>query len=339
MRYSQSTLERVTDEDDNFVECPECGFDDSDTNRGISMHFGYNHEGSISYLFRCEECGRLKLGQGQWNSFCSKWCEVYSRVGTFKHSNEGFLRKKIEGEGLQPYEVADEIDAEVGLVIKWIDRYDIGDEYECPGCDRSFATERGMSQHHEENHGKSISGYEYECAWCGEAFMSPRSPEDPKSPKYCNDDCFGASMEEGYRTGRLAPPCPEKEIVDETDHKIDSKWEKEIDLILYESDFDFTYNSEDDFPRFDLGDSTYIPDFIVGDCVIEVKSDWTYDKRPDETEKRAKHLTEHDDWTYIVVGNVPQLSCDAYVEYEADEDERIVEENREGLLGVLEDGV
>lgn len=532
----------MTDEDLDFVECPECGFDESDTSRGISMHFGYNHEGDIKNLFRCEECGRLRFGVGQRNTFCSKWCEVYSRVGTFKHSDEEYLRTNIEEEGLQPYEVAEEIGVEVGLVTKWIDKYGIGDEYECPwsGCERSFGTDRGMKQHHEQEHGESIGGYEYECEWCGDTFTSNHSPDSSNSPKYCDDDCFGASMEgennpnkntdkrqklnldasevysqekfesvlnedfeytecpgcgrddfkssdgikqhhakahgfsiklpfrckdcgliksgddsdpkycsecnwyeegseykcpwdgcdrvfdtsngrsvhhhqehgesiAGYeytcehcgdefespiapesddapkycppgdqsgesceskdRTGvpreftgewnkeewkkkisegmvkavaegRAGSPLyPKQEIVEETDHEIDSQWEKEIDLILYESHFDFAYNSEDGFPTFDLGDSFYIPDFIVGDCVIEVKSSWTYGKRPEATEKRAKHLTEHDYWTYIVVGDVPELPCDAYVEYEADGDERIVEENRERFIETLEEEV
>lgn len=192
--FVHSRLEECVDGNDEIEKCPECdeGFD---TSRGVAMHYGYNHEGSIKYLFRCEECGRLKFGNGQKNTFCSKWCEIHSQVGTFKHFNEEYLREEIEEKGKTVTEVADELGVGMGNVSKWTLKYGIGDGFDCPSCDKSFSSKQGVSKHHKDKHGESIAGNYYTCENCGEENWTSRSKDDPKFPKYCDSDCFGESME------------------------------------------------------------------------------------------------------------------------------------------------
>ena len=197
MKFSQERLEECTDEQLNFIECPECGRDDFASSQGVAMHFGQKHDGSISYIFRCEECEELDFGSGQKNTFCSKDCETLSRVGTLKHQDEDFLRQRIEGDGVRAVDVANELGVKPEVVWKWVENYEIGNDFDCPDddCERSFATSQGVSKHHKNEHGESIRGSTYTCEHCGDENWTPKQPSNSKYPKYCDDDCFGASME------------------------------------------------------------------------------------------------------------------------------------------------
>ncbi|MDY6761606.1 MAG: NUMOD3 domain-containing DNA-binding protein [Candidatus Nanohaloarchaea archaeon] len=104
------------------------------------------------------------------------------------------------------------------------------------------------------------------------------------------------------------------QTVEETGHTVRSNWEKEIDLLLHKSGFDYAYESR----TLELSaELTYTPDFFVGDTVIEVKG-W-----PDElSKKRAKKfLQEFPEYTYIVVGN--EIPCDIFIAW--DERETLVD--------------
>lgn len=339
MRFSQSRLEEVTDENLNFQECPECGYDDSDSSQGIAMHFAYNHEGSLKYLFRCEECGRLHFGSGQKNKFCSKYCEIHNRVGTFKHFDGEFLREEIEEKGKAAYEIAEKLGVDKTLIWKWISKYDIGDEYECPSCDRSFPSKQGVSKHHMDEHSESISASVYVCENCGEEFTSMKSENNHIAPRFCSQDCYGESISgennpnkdterkqkisngllDAYAKGRKEPGGRKPFVVKETGHKVDSSWEGEVDKILCGMDIEYEYNGHGEYKRYDMGDFTHAPDFVVPgedtDVVIEVKGNIAMYHQPEKMNKIAEEMTERNDVKYIVYGDTPNIDCDIFVEY------------------------
>jgi len=367
MRYNHTRLEEVTDEDANLIECPECGYDDSDTHQGIAMHFGYNHEGSLKYLFRCEVCGRLKFGTGSNGSYCSKYCEIYEKVGTFKHMDENFLREKIEEEDMRVVDIAEEIGVESGTVSKWVRKYNIGGHYDCPydGCDETFASSQGVSKHHMDKHGESIAGNEYICEYCEGVNWTPKPKDDPKFPKYCDDECFGKSMEgednpnkDPERRKKISETMKkvhreglgeygrrddewmmenviekrddgylyegnsviddhlisEPETVEETGHTVRSSWEKKVDIMLHESDVEYGYEPR----RFDIGGRKYMPDFVVGDNVIEVKG-YVDGKAANKAEM---FMESYPNLRYIVVGS--EIPCDVHIPWE-DREELISE--------------
>jgi hypothetical protein len=341
--HSQERLEECVDEDLNFTECPECGYDDSDTNQGIAMHYGYNHEGSIGYLFRCEYCEELHFGEGQKNRFCSKECETLDRTGTLKYKDKGFLRKQIEQEGKTVTEIADGLDVDMKIVSKWALEYEIGDEYECPSCDKSFATKQSVSKHHYDKHDESIAGAWYTCKYCGEESWTPKSRDHPKFPKYCDDECFGSDMEgennpnkdeerkkkiaEGlvtaYQEGRKKPGHRVSIEVEETGNVVDSSWEAEVDKLFHKSNIEYFYNGHGEYKRYGFDGFTHAPDFIVEgetkEIVVEVKGGSAMFFQEDKMRQIGREMTERNDVVYIVYGDV-DLQCDYHIEYGNEEE-------------------
>jgi len=102
--------------------------------------------------------------------------------------------------------------------------------------------------------------------------------------------------------------------VDKTGHTVRSSWEVEIDLMLYNSEFDYGYEEV----TFDLDDKTYTPDFIVGDMAIEVKG---Y-ARKRAIEKANTFREKYPEITYIIVGNrtatdkTIRIPCDIHITWE-----------------------
>jgi len=335
--FTQERLEECVDENGGFVKCPECE-EEFDTSQGVSLHYGYNHEGSISNLFRCKECGRLKFGIGQKNTFCSKWCETYSRVGTFKHLDREYLENKIVNENLRSVDVAEELGLKKSLVHKWVRKYEIGNEYPCPSCQKSFATKQGVSKHHKDKHGESISGTTYTCDYCGEKSWTRKSRDDSSYPRYCDDDCFGASMTgednpnkdkerrekisqgliDAYVEGRKKAGHREQIFVEETGNTVDSSWEKEVDLLLHRSDLEYEYNGDGEFKRYEIDEFTHAPDFIIpsvdNEVIVEVKGGGVMYFQEDKMRKIGQELKDRDDTTYIVYGDV-DLECNYHIEY------------------------
>jgi uncharacterized protein with PIN domain len=308
MDYSQSRIEECTDEDLNFVKCPECGRDDLSAGRGVTMHFGYNHEGSLAYLFRCEECGRLAFGNGQKNTFCSKWCEIYNQTGTFKHFDEEYLREQIEEDGKTVTEVAEELGVGMKTVSKWALEYEIGNEYECPSCGKSFSSKQSVSKHHYDKHGESISGKWYTCKNCGEEFWDMKCGKNHITPKYCGMGC----RKTGSKSVEFEP----------LGHKLDSTWELEIDKLLYSSDLEYQHESE----IFHIDGTKHKPDFISSDWILEVKSAGGYrDKK--RWNKIGRYLKEEENREYVIVGGEGvNMPCNKFIKWE----------DREQVIGVLE---
>lgn len=303
--FSQAQLEECTNGDDKFVKCPECK-EDFESSRGVSMHYGYNHEGSLKYLFRCEECGRLKFGHGQRNTFCSKYCEIYDRVGTFKHFDEEYLKEQIVRKDKRAVDVAEEISVDSSLIHKWILKYEIGDEYECPSCSKSFATKQGVSKHHNDAHGESISGTKYTCKNCGELFWDMKCDDNHITPQYCSMGC--------RKTGS-------KSIYHElTGHDLDSAWEKEIDEILYHSDIEYKHEEE----VFEIGNTTNMPDFMGNGWILEVKSPAGY-RDKERLDMVGEYLRNEINDEYIIIGKGVDMPCNRFVEWS----------ERKGIVSIL----
>jgi uncharacterized Zn finger protein len=334
--FSQERLEECVDGNNEFEKCPECD-EEFDTSQGVAMHYGYNHEGSIGYLFRCEECGRLDFGYGQTDRFCSKWCEVHNKTGTFKHFDEDYLREQIES-GNTVTEIAKDLGVGMKTISKWVLEYNIGDGYECPSCERHFASKQGVSKHHKDKHGESISGTTYTCRYCGEENWTRKSEDNHKYPEYCDDDCFGADMEgednpnkqkerkekisqglvDAYAEGRRKPGHRKQIEVEETGNIVDSSWEKEVDILLNDSQYNYFYNGHGEYNRYEIGEFTHAPDFViptvVGEIIIEVKGGSVMFFQGDKMEEIGREFTERNDVEYIVYGDV-DIKCDYHIDY------------------------
>jgi len=293
--FTQARLEECTDENDEFFKCPECD-DHFDGSQGVAWHYSYQNEGSIGYLYRCEECGRLKFGSSSKNRFCSKWCETHNRVGTLKHLDKDYLQWKIVEEGLRAVDVAEELGVKKSLIHKWVRKYEIGDEYDCPSCEKSFASKQGVSKHHKDKHGESISGQNYTCKNCGDDFWDMKCESHHITPQFCSMEC--------RKTGS-------KNIIhDLTGHDLDSTWEKEVDEMLYYSDLEYEHEPE----TFQVDDTTNKPDFASEDWILEIKSRAGY-RDKERLDRVGKHLRDEVDREYIILGEDVDMPCNRFVEW------------------------
>lgn len=76
--------------------------------------------------------------------------------------------------------------------------------HECPSCERSFDTYRGVKVHHSRSHGESISGEPVECTYCGTEKRVQRSKAEQQKFFFCDKECEGAYYAENH-TGSDAP--------------------------------------------------------------------------------------------------------------------------------------
>lgn len=105
------------------------------------------------------------------------------------------------------------------------------------------------------------------------------------------------------------------EFVEELGHNVRSSWEKEVGLLLTENNIEYGYEEE----MFNLKDGCrYVPDFILSECVIEVKG-----RVFGKAKEKAKLFMERSDKCYIVVGT--EIPCDVHISYQ----------NREDLIEVV----
>ncbi|QWC19539.1 AAA family ATPase [Halorubrum sp. 2020YC2] len=83
---------------------------------------------------------------------------------------------------------------------------------------------------------------------------------------------------------------------DELGHLVRSDWEYDVAEALQEAGIDYEYE-----PAFELSDSVYHPDFLLGDTVIEVKGVAELWGRTEKVEEFLE--TYGDEYTYVVVGD------------------------------------
>lgn len=78
-------------------------------------------------------------------------------------------------------------------------------EQNCPSCDRSFDTHRGLSVHHSQVHGEQLPNRT--CDHCGDSFYSDYAK------KYCTDDClqmsnsYSGENHPNYRGAKESTSC------------------------------------------------------------------------------------------------------------------------------------
>ena len=89
-------------------------------------------------------------------------------------------------------------------------------------------------------------------------------------------------------------PHPEPIKVDSTGHIVKSGWEATVDRILSDMGVDYEYEGE----TFRLEKSTYTPDFIFGNVVIEVKG-FPYQRG---VRKAMSFLRQYPGYEYVVIG-------------------------------------
>lgn len=103
--------------------------------------------------------------------------------------------------------------------------------------------------------------------------------------------------------------------VKELGHSVRSKWEEEIGLLLKENNIPYGYEAR----TFKFNGTSYTPDFIVGDNVIEVKGpvyDW-------QMKKYGEFNELHPELNFILVGNGSDEICDIHIPWK--EREKLVE--------------
>jgi hypothetical protein len=205
---------------------------------------------------------------------------------------------------------------EVGYVAEWYaDSYNWTCSEECANLARSRSLEgrdiewidkvsEGLKEYYEEHDGP-MKGVDR-----GEEFKE-RMREINEGREITWADKVSKTMAQKDSTN------PAQQIdVEKTGNTVRSGWEKEIDIMLFESDFEYQYESE----FFDLGKYRYTPDFFVGDVVIEVKG-WA-DERSKETAELFMQKFG-DDYTYVVIGD--KMKAHKHIEWE----------NRSQLISVL----
>jgi len=104
------------------------------------------------------------------------------------------------------------------------------------------------------------------------------------------------------------PPALHIEVV-ETGHTVRSGWEADIDKMLHEMGVEYGY--ETCSIEYANG-RKYIPDFVVGNVLIEVKG-----FADDGSVQKSKAVCDSD-YRYIVIGgnHAKKLKCDGFIQWE-----------------------
>lgn len=75
--------------------------------------------------------------------------------------------------------------------------------HNCPSCDKSFKSERGMKSHHKQKHNRSIVGVDVKCPKCSE--VRTLNPSDAKRRK--TDLCHSCWAKESSGRERISVEC------------------------------------------------------------------------------------------------------------------------------------
>jgi 5-methylcytosine-specific restriction endonuclease McrA len=63
-------------------------------------------------------------------------------------------------------------------------------EYDCPSCDDSLETYKGLKTHHYHKHGESIAGEPVNCSYCGDELSRRKNVAERQEHFFCNrKDC------------------------------------------------------------------------------------------------------------------------------------------------------
>jgi len=296
--------------------CPHCNYS-TDTEKGLNIHIGrvhgreencrwcdevFTYQPSADNKFcsescymkykqsesdvqktNCLECGETFLyhPSAESGKFCSRKCfyetDITIKKGSYKQREIRETTCDTCGETFSYYPKKTK-----GLFCSQECFYQNDKEWEKPGRN-------------------TVERDKYDCYTCGE--IVERLDCDVPNPKrvFCSHKCRGVwvGKSEKFRSTDTI-------YVEETDREVRSGWEADIDRMLNKSPYDYEYESE----IFDIGKHSYIPDFKVGDNIIEVKGQVT-----ERDNRRAKaFMKHHPEYKYIVVGN--KIPCDVFITWD-----------------------
>lgn len=262
----------------------------------------------------CMTCGDVFVTYKCWDrSYCSQECQHASMDGEWAGDQYQDLND-ISGEN-HP---------------RWVGR----EERECSECREEFVVrpesprstcsrECGHKRQARLMDGRELTDREIrECELdeCEEQFrVLPTN-----SKKYCSGGCaksgmagrkvtwadkISESMAEHLQDNNLT----DWEFNEDLGHTIRSSWEEKVARILQDAGIEYSYEGM----VLEADGFRYIPDFVCGEVVIEVKGMTT-----DKDKTKAEVFMEQRDEQYAVVGGTQavDIPCDVYVDIEEAEE-------------------
>jgi len=313
---------------ETIKNCPGCDYS-TDTERGLNIHIGRVH----GRTKECKYCSELFVYHpSENNKFCSEKCY------------KSYRDENSENQQTECVECGDSFfyhpTAESGKFCSWecFSKSEINFNWKnteikkkktaesiCENCGEEFDYNPDKTKgifcsqkcvHKSDKKwpkpGRNkVEREELQCHICDEKLIRLPS-EVPKSKKvFCSQECRGIWVSESdiFRT-------TDSVYVEETDRKVRSGWEAEIDRMLYDSELKYEYEPK----IFDIGQQSYTPDFKVNDYIIEVKG-----RVVDRDIKRAeKFMDTHSGFEYVVVGSY--LPSDIHIDWD----------NRDELIKVVQ---
>ena len=271
------------------IECPECGKSNFTNESYMKRHHKLVHGESLVETYECsiEDCDNVTTNP----KFCSEEC-----LGKARRKYEYGICKRSECDN-EVYKF-DYCSTNCANKESWKKR---DNPAKRPKVRRKIA----WKQMGDRNNMRQIGGHSEETKQkISESISGENHPH------------YGVTGKDHPSYGKLSGLKMQK--VDKTGHTVRSNWEKDVDLMLYEADINYEYESR----TFELSDElTYTPDFIVEDIVIEVKG-WANSI----SKKRARIFMEKfPEYTYLVVGN--KVPCDKFISWK----------ERESLTAKLEE--
>jgi len=167
----------------------------------------------------------------------------------------------------------------------------VGDQYDTPS---------GEDHHQAKREDRT-------CVICSEVFSVQPWKENQTCSRDCAYELRSQSISEAAGDRRFGGW--EWRTVPQTGHEVRSSWEEEIDLLLYDVGVEYEYESQ----IFELKNSSYCPDFIVDDVVIEVKG-----YASDRCLRKGEQFMElYPDHRYVVVqGAGEPIQCDVHIDWD-----------------------
>lgn len=228
-----------------------------------------------------------------------------SRNHENRYEDGEWLRQRYIGDRMNTYEIAEKCGVESETIRRHLERNEIDVRDRSESQKLSWEGERGRRDEYanrmeEIGSSHSITYWdtysESELEVVRDKIASSKRGED--NPRYG----------EGV-------PHPDPITVESTGNVVKSGWEAVVDEVLNSLGVDYRYEKE----TFPVSDSTYTPDFILGDVVIEVKG-FPYQRG---VEKALEFVSEYSDYKYVVVGGMEakdEMPHDVFIDMDSVED-------------------
>lgn len=254
-----------------MIECPTCGREDFEERKFMKIHHAKSHDEKIPFTYKCDSCG--------------KDCEVDDYVER-KYCPQCSEEKREKREITWGDKISQELQR-----LHSKEGGPFGEEWR----------EKQIKTHSGENHfnwNKTLP--EETRRKISEANIEAWEDSDSRQ----GDEEWVKKQSEAHKG--QSPPSSNHIFIVELGHLVRSNWEIDIGFLLQSKGIQYEYEKE-----FKLEDgSSYYPDYVVGDVVVEVKG---FINNSCE-EKAEKFMESYSDYTYIVVGN--EIPCDIYISWE-----------------------